>query len=341
MLNKRGAGMGTDELRYGFLLVGRAFYLSTLWGMGFGGFADVAWGVAVVRDGGLVLLLFIQPACLVGGLVGAASGAVAGLVLALSGRRVIGRMHRARLVTGSAATVVPLLIAWYLYHAQYQLYSTIWPGVVLAVVAAAVTAALLTPRIVNGSPPPRVAYVPLPLPPPVPPVLDTPAPLDDLQPAGISFQRRLIVGRGLGWGFLGGTALGAFTWAVWCLEFGEWKLLALIGFAAALGAAVGACLGLAAGLALALGGSRVARPMYRAQGIAGGMVTAIVLALVRISPVDTLWGFALYLNPSLAVAAALTAMLLTPYIFTGTPQRHNGKRPAAGPGAVGRPGAPR
>ncbi|HST47809.1 hypothetical protein [Jatrophihabitans sp.] len=321
--------MGTDELRYRFLLIGRAIYLSTLWGMVFGGAADVALGLAYASEGGLVYLVFIQFAFMVGGIVGSASGAVAGLALALSGRRVIRRMPYARLVTGSAATVVPLVLAWYLQHAQPLLRSNIWLGVgsAVAVAAAGVAAALFTPRVVNGSPPPGGAGVPLPVrPAPAPPVPLAPAGPGSL--AGDSpLPRRLIVGRGVGWGIIGGTVLGAFTWVVWCVQFGEVKPLALVGFAALFGAAVGGCLGLVAGLVLALAGSWAVRPMYRAQLITGGVVTALLLVLLHISRVDTLWGFTLYLNPSLAVAAALAAVLLTPCIITGMPEHRDWRWP--------------
>jgi len=325
--------MDTDELRYRFLLIGRATYLSTLWGMVFGAVGDLLLALANLSDGGLVSLLFIQFACLVGGVVGAASGVVAGLALALSGRRVIGRMPLARLVTGGAAAVVPLVIARYLFSEEASLYADIWPGVVLAVSAAAVTAALLTPRIVNGSPPPRGPGVLL----PVVPAPVTPAPVVRVPPSdgagpeppsdGVPPPRKLIVGRGVGWGIIGGTALGAFTWLVWCMQFGAVKPLALVGFAALFGAAAGGLLGLVAGLVLALAAGWAVRSIYRAQLITGGVVTAMLVVLPRLSGVDTPWGFAVYLNPSLAVAAALAAVLLTPCIVGGLPDHRTWRWP--------------
>jgi hypothetical protein len=157
-----------------------------------------------------------------------------------------------------------------------------------------------------------------------------------------AFQRRLIIGRGLGWGIIGGTALGAFTWTVLCVETGEWAPMTLIGAPAIVGALLGGCLGLAAGVALALSGSRAVRRMYRAQLISGSVVTAIPLAAVGFGRSRTDLSYFYYLSPiDLAVVSALTAMLLTPRIVTGSPARPDRGRPGNSPGAAGCSGAAR
>jgi hypothetical protein len=107
----------------------------------------------LVQAGLLWVVLFIPLSGVIGGVVGGSIALTAGLALALSGRRVIGQMHRARLVTGSAAAAVPLAVAYSLNLPRASVdYYVIAAG--LAAVAA-VTAVLLTPRIVNGPPPPR------------------------------------------------------------------------------------------------------------------------------------------------------------------------------------------
>jgi hypothetical protein len=66
---------------------------------------DVA---GLVQAGLLSVMLFIPLSGVIGGAVGGGIGLAAGPALALSGRRVIRQMYRARLVTGSAAAAAPL-----------------------------------------------------------------------------------------------------------------------------------------------------------------------------------------------------------------------------------------
>lgn len=344
------------------LLVGRSCYLGILWGAVYGGVTYLAVCLAYLAKGGLLGLFFIQVACYVGGVIGGASGLLAGLALAISGPRVTCRLPRARLVGGSAAAAVPLAVAWYLHEAHPTFYASLWAWVGPVSAVAAATAMWLTPRVLDGAAPPTYVYFPVPPgPTPVPPgptpIPPGPTPVssvartgDDPAPAAERdaesteaqppFQRRLIVGRGLGWGIISGTALGAFSWTVLCVEVGEFHTMTVVGFAAVVGALLGACLGLAAGVALAFSGRRVAEQMYRAQLVAGGVVTAIPLAVVYLSRPHTPWAYAYLLSPvNLAVVAALTAVLLTPRILLGAPQRRSSELHAGG--ADHHPGAAR
>jgi hypothetical protein len=154
--------MDTGGPRYRLLLLGRALCLGILWGAVLG---EVTWGVVIAAnaigegvtvDDLLLTVLWSPLAGFVGGVVGGAVSLVAGLALALSGNGVLERVYRARLVTGSAAAAVPLAAGWHL--SQWVSYST----VAGTVTAAAVAAVLVTPRILNGPPPPKNGAAPMP-----------------------------------------------------------------------------------------------------------------------------------------------------------------------------------
>jgi hypothetical protein len=321
--------MDRSGLEYRGLLIGRGCYLGALWGAGYGGVTYLVLCLATVSTGGLLAIFLVQFACCIGGVIGAASGLAGGLALALSGPRVTGRQLRARLVAGAAAAAVPLAVAGYLHGAGPSLYTSarLWVAAVTAVAAA--TAALLTPRILSAPSPPR--YVELPMPAEVRVITPVRAAADHgddhvwAEPSAVQpFRRWLIIGRGLGWGIISGTALGAFSWTVLSLETGQLRTMMFVGIPAAVGALLGGCLGLAAGTALALSGRRVAERMYQAQLVAGGVVTAIPLALVYLNRPRSLWAYAYLLSPvNLAVVAALTAVLLTPRILLGAPERRD------------------
>jgi hypothetical protein len=155
--------------QYRVLLVGRALCLGTLWGLVFGEAAGGAlcfWGaLSEPVDLGtfvVVLVLFGLLAGIVGAAVGAILGLSAGLALALSEPRVLQRMWRARLVTGSIVAAVPMAFTWNLDRprplADYLI------AAALATVSA-VPAVLLTPRIINGPPPRQGKRVLTPRPP--------------------------------------------------------------------------------------------------------------------------------------------------------------------------------
>lgn len=151
------------------------------------------------------------------------------------------------------------------------------------------------------------------------------------------FARGLIVGRGLGWGLIGGTAMGPITLAVLSIEIGEFRLISFIGFAAVVGGVVGGCLGLVAGLALALSGRWAVRRIWLAQLIAAGAVAAVLLAPGYVSQPGREWVRYVFSMLDLPVVAALTAALLTPRIVAGTLGRQDRDR-AQGSDGGGTPG---
>lgn len=147
----------TGTWQHRVLLIGRAHFLGLLCGAGFG---EVVWGVLGIvtlvsgrEDAGafLALVVVAPVAGIVGGIVGGTIGLTAGLALALSGRRVLLHLVRSQLVTGSGAAAVPLAVALNLPRpVQWGSYA-IAAGVAAA---GAVTAMLLTRRILHGPPPP-------------------------------------------------------------------------------------------------------------------------------------------------------------------------------------------
>jgi hypothetical protein len=312
--------MDANTLGYRFLLVGRALLLGGMWGAAFGALTYAVLGVASVVQSALLWIGFAHVAALVGAVVGGSIAVTSGLALALSSQGVLRQLCWARLVAGGAAAAVPLAVVLNLpgpgTWSQYVVAAGI-AGV------AAVTAALLTPRIVHGPPAPPAGGFPMP---PVlkPPTLTLRRAAEHDEPPGpepeASFRRRLVVGRGLGWGMISGTALGCYAWTAMCVEAGEFRTMSFVGVAAVVGAALGACLGLATGLALALSGQQVLSRMYRAQLVAGGVATALPVAVVAFARPRSSWTYAYLLSPvNLAVVAGLTAVLLTPRIVLGSP----------------------
>ncbi len=122
-------------------------------------FGEAGYGAlvlgATVTDGAsvaalLASMLWSPLAGLVGAVVGGVISLVSGLALALSAHGVLGRISRARLVTGGAAAAVPLAVVLNLGRLQPWWQYLIATGIATAAVAAAV---LMTPRILNGPPP--------------------------------------------------------------------------------------------------------------------------------------------------------------------------------------------
>jgi hypothetical protein len=148
---------GTGTWRHRLLLIGRALFAGILWGAVFGALTWIVLGVVAALgeygdSGDLLVALGLAPvAGLVGGGVGGTLGLTAGLALALSGPRVLQQLGRARVVTGSVVAAIPLAVALNLHRPRSSSDYAIAVG--LAAVAA-VTAVLLTPRILNGPPPP-------------------------------------------------------------------------------------------------------------------------------------------------------------------------------------------
>jgi hypothetical protein len=134
--------------RYRVLLVWRGLLLGLVWGAVSGAVALTVLCLWSAGYGGLVWLIGILIACLVGAVVGGGIGVVASLALAFSGSRVIRRMYRARLVTGAVAAAVPLVAALQLHRPRPLIDYLVAAG--LAAVAA-LAAVLLTPRLVNGA----------------------------------------------------------------------------------------------------------------------------------------------------------------------------------------------
>jgi hypothetical protein len=154
--------MKRAALRYRLLLVGRAHFAGILGGVAYGEAVWLAWAALAMVGGGpdgvvseLVFFVVFSPiAGTVGGAVGGAIGMVAGLVLALSSRQVLSQMGWSRLVTGTAAAAVPLVVVLCLPRANPS------PDYLVAdviAVVAAVTAVLVTPYILHG-PSPRAEW---------------------------------------------------------------------------------------------------------------------------------------------------------------------------------------
>lgn len=199
--------------------------------------------IAFVTLAGLV-------AGIVGAVVGAAFGLAGGLALALSGRRAVQRMHRARLITASVAAAIPLVKAHFFSRA-WGLHLGGYAGAAVIASLAAFAAVLLTPLVVHGWPNRRDR------PERLPPDAHEPARTtggSDPSEVGAQEPRWLIVGRGVSWGVIGGAALGALCWTAVRLGSDEFTPLAMIWFAWG-GAGLGAILGFTAGLAAPLSGS--------------------------------------------------------------------------------------
>jgi hypothetical protein len=201
---------------------------------------DIRELMTYLAIGGLVALQW-------GAGVGAAFGLAGGLALALSGRRAVQRMHRARLITGSAAAALPLVKAHYFSQA-WGLHLGGYAGAAVLAVLGAFAAVLLTPLVVHGWPAPerrserqRAGG-------------HEPAGQGggtDLRGTGTQEPPWLIVGRGVSWGVIGGAALGALCWLVVKLGSDGFASLAMIWLALG-GAVLGAVLGFTGGLAVAL-----------------------------------------------------------------------------------------
>lgn len=142
----------------------------------------------------------------------------------------------------------------------------------------------------------------------------------------------LLIIRGLGWGAVGGGVLGVLVvipsvvlpGLVSTAPVGDVTALvvyvALAGLVAGvLGAVLGAALGLAGGLALALSGRRVVQRMWRARLITGSVAAAIPLAKAHFS--SGAGGLDLAGAAILAVLGACAAVLLTPLVVHGMPDR--------------------
>jgi hypothetical protein len=138
-----------DSVWYRLVLFGRALYFGTLWGAVFGGVTWMLVCVASAAGGGIAAMMFVPVACSVGGVVGGAIGSVAGLALAISSRRVLQPMYRAQLITGSVSAAAPVTVALWVGRPGSLVAYLI--AVVIGGVAA-LTAMLLTPRIVDGPP---------------------------------------------------------------------------------------------------------------------------------------------------------------------------------------------
>lgn len=334
-------------LRHRFLMIGRGLYLGVLSGVVLGEVTLAGWigfGVLDQPDlgtaldvgtfvlGGLIwAVMFFPLAGAIGGLVAGSIALTAGLALALSGRGDLRRMHRARLVTGSAAAAAPL--AYCLDRARPTEGYVIAAGVAAVAV---VTAVLLTPRIVNGPPP--AVNAPVPIPPRIPPGAPMLSLDSGLSEAATKWNPVLLIVRGLGWGAVGGGALGVLVALPTVALFGLASttasrdvgqlvtFLAIAGLVAMeWGAAVGAALGLAAGLALVLSGRRVVQRMHRARLITASVAAAI--PLVKAHFFSQAWG--LHLGhaqaEALAVLGAYAAVLLTPLVVHGWPSRLHGR----------------
>lgn len=193
-------------------------------------------------------------AALGGAVVGAAFGLAGGLALALSGRRAVQRMHRARLITGAVAVAIPLVKAHFFSRA-WGLHLGGYAGAAVLAALGACAAMLLTPLVVHGWPDRRE-------PPERLPVGAEPARAElavanggsDLSDTGAPEPRWLIVGRGVSWGVIGGAALGALCWTALRLGSDAFGPLTMLWLALG-GAALGAVLGFTAGLAVPLSGS--------------------------------------------------------------------------------------
>jgi hypothetical protein len=253
-------------------------------------------------------------------------------VLAIAGLFVV------RAAAGALAVDVPIslwlllctaLLASFLALGKRRAEYVIAAGVAAVAV---VTAVLLTPRIVNGLPP--AVNAPVPIPPRIP--RGAPVPSSDSGPseAATKWNPFLLIVRGLGWGAVGGGALGVLvalpTVALFGLaattasrDVGQLvTFLAIAGLVAMeWGAVVGAALGLAAGLALAHSGRRVVQRMRRARLITASVAAAI--PLVKAHFFSQAWG--LHLGhaqaEALAVLGAYAAVLLTPLVVHGWPSR--------------------
>jgi hypothetical protein len=147
-------------------MIGRAVLLGVIWGgvLGVVTYAVVCMAGADGIVAGLVWAVMVAPASApVGGFIGGGLGLVAGLALAVSGRWVIRRRWLARLVTAGIAVALPLAFMIYLDRVSWMwdFFGPVF-GPVGLIAVAAVTAVLLTPRIVNGAPPPRNGPVPMP-----------------------------------------------------------------------------------------------------------------------------------------------------------------------------------
>ncbi|HEX8095469.1 hypothetical protein [Jatrophihabitans sp.] len=149
--------------QYRLLLIGRGLFLGVLGGVVCGVVAYVGLFVVAAFDtatrspelGPLVALIAFSPiAGAVGGIVGGGIGLAAGLALAFSGSQEIRQLYRARLVTGSVAAAVPLAVVLQLHRPRPSVDYLVAAGIAAAAVLGAV---LLTPRILNGQPPPRRA----------------------------------------------------------------------------------------------------------------------------------------------------------------------------------------
>jgi hypothetical protein len=200
----------------------------------------------------LVVYLFLVGlvAGVVGAVVGAALGSAGGLALALTGRRAVQRMWRARLITASVAAAIPLAKAH--FFSQAWGWDLGYAGAAVLAVLGACAAVLLTPLIVHGWRPESGRR-----PERLPGDAREPAGNDrGSDPSGTGTQEPgwLIVGRAMSWGVIGGAALGALCWTVLRWENNEFTPLAMVWLALG-GAVLGVVLGFTGGLAVALSAS--------------------------------------------------------------------------------------
>jgi hypothetical protein len=149
----------------------------------------------------------------------------------------------------------------------------------------------------------------------------------EMNGTGMGRYRLLLIGRALLAGILGGAVFGGVTWGVLGILAslsaqdalaGLWFLVVFAPVAAAVGGVVGGTIGMMAGLALALSSRQVLSQLGWSRLVTGTAAAAVPLAVVlclsQAHPSPT------YLVADvIAVVAAVTAVLLTPYILHGPP----------------------
>jgi hypothetical protein len=249
--------------------------LLVLRGCGWGAVGGAAFGVLVAiptvvllalaggtgSTGGIAeLLAFVTLAGLVAGVVGtvvgAALGLAGGLALALSGPRAVQRMYRARLITGGTAAAIPL--AKVHFFSQASGLQGGYAGAAILAILGACAAVLLTPLVVHGMSdrrkrPERLAGAHEPA---------AASAGSDLSGTGAQEPRWQIVGRGMSWGVIAGTALGALCWTALRLGGDGFASMAMVWLALG-GAVLGAVLGFMGGLVVPLNADKDGRSSAR------------------------------------------------------------------------------